>query len=98
MSIEEARCESADDVTTNLKCLMDRWRLVHGSGDRLEILCVKREWIEITIPADCIERMMRERHARETWPVFDQNIDIFFFVVREQSRRPMDIALRIRRN
>src|SRR5260370_13342641 len=97
MSIEEARCESANDVTTNFKCLMDRWRLVHGPGDRLEILGVEREWIEITIPADCIERMMRQRHARETRTVFDQNIDIFFFVDREQFRWRMEIALRIRR-
>src|SRR6266581_4695836 len=95
MIIEEARCESADDVTTNLKRLMDRWRLVHGSGDRLEILCVKREWIEITIPANCIERMMRKRHARETRTVFDQNIDIFLFVYRDQFRWRMEIALRI---
>src|SRR5437868_6896203 len=97
MSIEEARCEGANNVTTNLKRLMDRWRLVHGSGDRLEILCVKREWIEITIPADCIERMMRKRHARETLTVFDQNIDIFFFVDREQFRWRVKITLRIRR-
>src|SRR5260370_16707806 len=96
MSIEEARCESANDVTTNFKCLMDRWRLVHGPGDRLEILGVERELIEITIPADCIERMIRQRHARETRTDFDQNIDIFFFVHREKFLFPTEIPLRIR--
>ena len=38
MRIEQARRESADDVTANFKSLMDRRRLMHGAGDRLEIL------------------------------------------------------------
>src|SRR5947207_15990051 len=60
MGIEEARCECANDVTTNLKRLMNRRRLMHRAGDRLEILGVERERIEITIPADRIEGMMRK--------------------------------------
>ncbi len=97
MSIEEARCERANDVTANLECLMDRRRLMYSAGNRLEILRVECKWIEITIPPDGIEGMMRERHARETRAVFDQNIDIFFFVYCEQFRWRMEIALRIRR-
>ena len=64
MRIEKARRKGADDVATNLKRLMDRRRLMHRAGDRLEILRVERERIKIAIPADGIERMMRQRHAR----------------------------------
>src|SRR5439155_27156268 len=64
--IEQARRKCAHNVTANLKRLMDRRRLMHRAGDRLEILRVKSKRIKITIPADGIEWIMRERDARET--------------------------------
>src|SRR5207248_10571123 len=97
MSIEQARRKCANNVAANLKGLMNRWRLMHGSGDRLEILSVERERIKITIPADRIEGMMRERHPREPRAVLHQNIDIFLFVDGEQLGRRAEIALRVRR-
>ena len=96
MRIEEARRERADDVTANFKGLMDRRRLMHRAGNRFEILRVESERIEIAIPADRIERMLRQRHARETRAVFNQNIDVFLFVDGDDLRRSMQITLRNR--
>src|SRR5437763_12881420 len=59
MGIEETRCECANNVPTNLKRLMNGRRLMDRAGNRLEILGVERERIEITIPAHRIEGMMR---------------------------------------
>src|SRR6266516_6033446 len=97
MRIEKTRSKRADDVTANLESLMNRRRLVHRTGDRLEILRIESERIQITIPANCIEGMMRQRHAREAWTVFHQNIDIFFLVDCHQLSRRVQIALRIGR-
>src|SRR5438552_19040138 len=96
MGIEKTRRESADDVATNLKGLMDWGRLMNGAGDRLEILGVKRERINITVPTDDIERMMRHRHAGPAWAVLDQNFRILLLVDCVQLARSMKIALGIR--
>src|SRR6185503_14642923 len=80
MGIEQARRERADNVTANLKRLMDgRW-LVNRAGNRLEILGVERERINVAIPANDIERMMRHRHARPARSVLHQDLGIFFLV------------------
>src|SRR5437764_14312313 len=93
MRIEQARREGANNVAANRKSLMDRRRLMHGSGDRLEILSVERERIKITIPADRIEGMMRERHVPEPRAVLHQNIDIFLFVDCEQLGLRLEMPL-----
>src|SRR5438477_1081294 len=54
MGIEKTRRERADNVSANLKRLMDRGRLMNRAGDRFEILGVKRERINVSIPADNI--------------------------------------------
>src|SRR5881392_4062228 len=95
MGIEKTRRESADDVTTNLKGLMDWGRLMNGAGDRLEILGVKGERINVSVPTDDIERMMRHRHAGPTWAVFHQNLSVFCLVDRIQLGRSVKIALGI---
>src|SRR6266404_7193381 len=49
MCIEKARRESADDVAANLESLMNgRW-LMDGAGDRLEILGIEGEWINVSV-------------------------------------------------
>ncbi len=65
---------------------MDRRRLMDGASDRLKVLRVECEWIEITVPADDIERMMRHRHPREARAVLHQNIYIFLLVDRDAAR------------
>src|SRR6185295_20246248 len=97
MGIEQARREGANNIAANLKRLMDgRW-LVNGAGDRLEVLGVEREWVNVTIPANNIERMMRHRYARPPRAVFHEDLGVLFFVDHIQFRRPVKIALRIRR-
>src|SRR5690242_21835389 len=97
MGIEQAWREGANNIAANLKRLMDgRW-LVNGAGNRLKVLGVEREWVNVTIPANNIERMMRHRYARPPRTVFHQDLGIFFFVNHIQSRTPVKIALRLRR-
>src|SRR6266849_3984608 len=69
MGIEKARRESANDVTANLKRLMNGRRLMDRAGDRLEVLRVEGEWINVAVPANNIEGMMCHRHARPARPV-----------------------------
>src|SRR5438105_5549512 len=58
MIIEHPRRECADDVAADFESLMDRRRLMHGAGDRLEILGVKSERIDEPIPTDDVEGVM----------------------------------------
>src|SRR5207249_2714754 len=97
MGIEKARRERADNVSTNLKRLMDWRRLMNRAGDRFEILGVERERINVPIPADDIEGMMRHRHTSPARAVLDQNFRVLFLVDCVQFARSMKIALGIRR-
>src|SRR5439155_12887404 len=58
MRIEHARRERADHVATDLERLMDRRRLMDRACNRLEVLGVEGERIEITVPSHRIEWMM----------------------------------------
>src|SRR5260370_39931562 len=96
MRIQESRRERADNVTADLKCLMDRRRLMHGAGNRLEILRVKREWINVAIPADDVERMMRHCHAGPAPTVLYQNFRVLLLVERVELGRRLKNALGIK--
>src|SRR5437016_14366872 len=65
MRIEHPRRERADNIATHFKGLMDGRRLMDRARNRLEILGVKSKGIEIPIPAERVERMMRMDHARK---------------------------------
>src|SRR4051812_35951565 len=97
VSVEQARSKRADNITANLEGLMDGRRLMHRPGNRLEILSIKGERVDVTIPSDDIERMMRIRDTRPTRTILNQNLDIFVLVDGEKFGRPMQIALGIRR-
>src|ERR1700737_3043902 len=95
MGIEQTRREGADNIAANLKRLMN-WRgLVHRPGDWLEILGIERERINVAIPADDIERMMRHRHAGPARSVFHQDLNVFFPVDRIELTWRVKVALRI---
>src|SRR6267378_2292135 len=93
--VEHARCKRANNISTNLECLMDRWRLMNRACDRLEILRVERERIEIAVPADRVEWMMGQRHTGESRSILDENIDVFLLIDRNYFARTMKIALRV---
>src|SRR5205814_9860977 len=97
MRIEHSWRERADNVAAHLKGLMNRRRLMHRAGDRLEILGVKSKWIEIAIPADRIERMMRMHNSSEPRPILHQDFDVYLRIDREHFTRRMEIAFGIRR-
>src|SRR5439155_21168548 len=97
MRIEQTRRERAHNIATNLKRLMDRRRLVNRAGDRLEILRIKREWIDVTIPADYIEWMMRHRHLGPARTILHQNFCFPLLIGRQNFRWPMQIPLRVGR-
>src|SRR5947208_16341732 len=97
MCVEHARRKRAYNISADFECLMNRWRLMHRSGDRLEILRVESEWIEITIPADRIEWMMRQRHPRKSRSIFYENIDVFLLIDCHDFARTVEVPLRVRR-
>src|SRR5438067_5725919 len=97
MGVEQAWRERAHNVTANFKRLMDWWRLMNCAGDRFEILGVERERINVSIPANDIEGMMRHRYAGPARAVLDQNFRILLLVDCVQLARSMKIALGIRR-
>src|ERR1043166_6437824 len=97
MRIHHARRKCAHNISANLERLMSRWRLMDRAGDRLEILRVESEWVEIAVPSDRIERMMRQRHPRESRSIFYENIDILLPIDRNQLARTMEIPLRVGR-
>ena len=97
MCIQKSRREGADNITANLEGLMDGRRLMDRSGDRLEVLGVKGEWIDVAVPTDDIERMMRHRHARPARAVLYKNFRVLFLVDRIELGRAVKIALGIRR-
>ena len=80
MCIQKPGGEGTDNVTTNLKCLMNRWRLMDGAGDRFEILGVEGKGLQITVTADGTEGMVCQGYAGKARAIFDQNFDIFFLV------------------
>src|SRR5436305_7944981 len=94
--VEHSRRKCADDVTANFKGLMDRRRLMQCSSDRLEILRVKCEWVEIAVPADRIEGMLCKRHSRKARSIFYKNINIFLLVDCDYLPPRVKIALGIR--
>src|SRR5437763_2818668 len=97
MRIQHAGRECADNVTTHFKGLMDRRRLMDRAGNRFEILGVKSKRIEIPIPAERVERMMRMDHARKPRTVLHQDLDVFLAVDREHFAWRVEIAFRIGR-
>src|SRR5215475_1816780 len=98
MCIQHSRRKRAHHISANLKGLMDRGRLVNSSGDRFEILRVESERVEITIPTDRIEGMLRQCHPSESRPVLYENVDIFLLIDCNYLTRAVEIALRIRRS
>jgi hypothetical protein len=96
MVIEHPRRERADHVTAHLKGLVDRRRLVHRAGDRLEIRRVEREGVEVSIPTECVEGMMRMNHARQAGAILDQHLHVLLRIDREHFGWPMEIALGVR--
>src|SRR6266480_7118210 len=97
MRIEHARRKGAHNITANLERLMDWWRLMHRAGNWLKILRVECEWIQITIPADRIKRVLSQRHPREPRSILYENVDVFLFIDRKYFARPVQIALRVGR-
>ena len=63
------------------------------AGDRLKILSVECEWIDVAVPTNDVEWMMRHRHGRPARSVFHQNLGVFFLVDRIELARSMKIAL-----
>src|SRR4026209_1698766 len=97
MRVEHARRKGAYYISADLERLMNRWRLMQRAGNRLEILCVESERVEIAIPPDRIERMMRQRHPRKSRSILYENIDVFLLIDSNYLARTVKIALRVRR-
>src|SRR3954468_2191696 len=76
---------------------MHRWWLVHASNDRLEVVDVERPRIEVTIPANDVERMMIENELVEPIVLLHEETEVAHLVVRLELDWPANVALRVRR-
>src|SRR5450759_4095953 len=78
--VDLARHEVADDEVVALEHLVDRGRLVHPTGDRLEVRDVEDIRIEASVPAHDIQRVVRVGvdgpgdPARSVTPVLDVDV------------------------
>src|SRR5438874_2887665 len=97
MRVEHARRERAHYVAANFKGLMNRRRLMYRACNRLEILGVERKRVNVSIPTNDVEWMMRHRHHSPARAVFDQNFGVAFLIDHVQLSWPVQIALGIRR-
>src|SRR5260370_38090253 len=58
--VEHARGEGANDKTRSIESLMDRRRLVERTGDRFEVIGIKRVRVKHAIPTDHVKGVMGE--------------------------------------
>ena len=63
--VEHPRRERAEHEPGRVERLLHRRRLVDRAGDRLEVVGVERVRIDHAVPADDVERMVRQRVARQ---------------------------------
>src|SRR6267378_1351489 len=96
MEVVWTRTERADDESVSLKSLMYRRRLMNAADDRLKIVDVERPRIEVSIPADDIERMMIEHDLVDAVVLLHQNRKISHLVHGLDKRRTPDVALGVR--
>jgi hypothetical protein len=73
-----------------------RWRLVDPPGDRLEVVDGERPRVEVTVPADHVERVVGVDVPRPTAPVPDQHLDVGLVDQQRRVRSP-DVPLAVRR-
>ena len=92
MVVVFARAEGADHVVVRFEGLVNGRRLVHPSGDRLEILHVENPGVEVAVPADHIEGMEFEEIVMETALLFDTDFKLALFVEKERRFGPADVA------
>ena len=96
VGVEHARGECAQDESSCFKRLVNRRRLVDGAGDRLEVVGVERERIEIAVPADRVERVRGEHVAREALAIPDENRGLFLPIDDLDFRGSVQVALIVR--
>src|SRR5690349_7013975 len=97
MEIVWTRTEGANNESVTLEGLMNRRRLVHATYDGLEIHDVERPRIEISVPPDDVERMAVENELIDSIVLLHVEGKIPLLIVRVQSERASNVALRIRR-
>src|SRR4029079_12184631 len=76
---------------------MNRRRLVNTPNDRLEIHDVERPRIEISIPANDIERMVIQHELVDSVVLLYIQGKVTLLVVRLKRQWPANVTLRVRR-
>ena len=85
-----------------LEHLVHRRRLVHPAGDRLEVGDVEHVRVEAAVPADDVERVLRDdvhragQPARPVAAVLDVDLDVGA-LGQQRLGRPAQVALAVRR-
>ena len=93
MKVVRPRAERADNESVALKSLMHRRRLMHLPDDRLEVPNVERPRIEVSVPANDVERMVIENELVDSVVLLHVEREIALLVVRRELQRAPDVAL-----
>src|SRR5215207_4392003 len=97
MEVVRTRAERAHDEAIPLEGLV-HWRwLVHATDDGLEVVDVECPRIELTIPADDVERVMVERHLVDAVVLLHEDAELTHLVVGPELAGHANVALRVGR-
>src|SRR3954471_24448624 len=72
---------------------MHRGGLVDAANDRLEVVDVERPRIEVSVPADDVERMVVENKLVQAVVLLNQQTKVAHLVVGSKLDRAADVAL-----
>ena len=94
--IEQARHEGAYHEIVPLESLVHRRGLVDPPGDRLEVVDAEDPGIQITIPANHVERVVVQDVPGEAVAHFHPHLEFAPLGVRLQLLRRANVALAVR--
>src|SRR5688500_769905 len=89
--------ERAHDEAVTLKCLVYRRRLVDTADDRLEIHDVECPRVEVSVPADHVERMMVEHQLIDAIVLFYKQREVSLLVMRLELKWTTNVSLGVGR-
>src|SRR5262249_33539226 len=96
VEVVRARTERADDEAVALERLVHRRRLMNAPDDRLEVVDVERPGIEVSVPANDVERVVIEDELVQTVILLHEELEVAHLVMRAKLDGATHVALGIR--
>src|SRR5918994_1987394 len=97
MEVVGPRTETADHESVALERLVDRRRLMDPPDDRFEVVDIERPRIEISVPADHVERMVIQDDLVQAIVLLDEYGEISALIVGAEGCGTAHVTLAVRR-